>query len=186
MRLHLLMVFKRGHPLRLRIGQAPQQKAVEQAEHRGVHADRQRECYHNGRGESRTPPQLPHRKTQIIDHGCLLRSGPDPAHSFLSAAIGSTRAALRAGSAAEIIATSNISTMTEQKTTGSMFETPNSSAFSRRVAGSATGTATARLMPASCSTSRTTSATTPRRSAPNAMRTPISRVRCAVAYASTP
>ncbi len=107
-------------------------------------------------------------------------------YSVRSARAGSTVAARREGRKPASTATSAISRTPPAYTPGSAMETPKSWLRTARVASTATGIVMPIAHPARISTSRRMSPTTELRFAPSAMRIPISRVRCAVAYARIP
>src|ERR1700728_5512852 len=124
----LLVRNQRRDALRLRIRQRAQQEAIEQAGDCGVHADGQRESHHHRRCKSRTPVQLPQSKAKVFDHEDKLRqtrSGGSLltlsafSYSFLSACMGSTLAARRAGSRAAARDTTSTPAPAVTKLTGS-------------------------------------------------------------------
>src|SRR4051794_19530262 len=60
-----------------------QHEAVDESEHRGVHADRQRECHHDADGEGWFAPQRPYCLSQVATNAvylchcsCLRRCAP--------------------------------------------------------------------------------------------------------------
>ena len=107
-------------------------------------------------------------------------------YSDLSATRGSTRAARRAGTSAAARATSASSPATAPRVTGSLGFTPKSSPPITRVTASAPMRPSTTPANDSASVRRSTMRATSRPRAPSATRIPISRVRSATEYDSTP
>src|SRR6266496_3530201 len=107
-------------------------------------------------------------------------------HSHLNAFIGSTRVARLAGNQLAKTATNTNNAETTRNVSGSLGVTPKSRLERRRVTANAPAIPKAAPVEASFTPWRMTSNSTWRRGAPNATRTPISRVRCTTANDSTP
>src|SRR6185295_8495658 len=108
-----------------------------------------------------------------------------PVYSVLSAFVGEIDAARLAGMIAAKNAEIARAPAATDKASGSQLETPYSWAEIRRPAPMANGTPNSRPTSTRAEAPRRTSRTTFARSAPSAMRIPISLVRCATVYAVT-
>jgi D-alanyl-D-alanine carboxypeptidase len=116
----------------------------------------------------------------------LRGAGAPMSYSPLNATTGSTRTARRAGIHDASNATIASAAGTSTNVSGSLASTPKSSPDKTCVSAKAPAMPIARPAPASFIPPPSTIRSTARRSAPRAIRIPISCVRCAVAYASTP
>src|SRR5206468_1475442 len=107
-------------------------------------------------------------------------------HSYRSASIGSTFVARLAGNQLARTATITNNTETPRNVSGSVGVTPKSRLDRSRVAANAPALPAAAPVTASFTPWRITIDSTSWCCAPNATRTPISRVRCTTANDSTP
>ena len=104
-------------------------------------------------------------------------------HSLRSACMGSMLAALRAGITAATSAANPRTTVAAANSSGFHGVTPKSWLAMRYPAPIAAGIPIPNPIPTCQNAPRSTIATTERRSAPSAMRTPISLLRCSTPYA---
>src|SRR6185503_5069394 len=169
---------QRNEPFGILVGQWPKQHRVDDTEDRRVRADTQGQSDDRNEANARVLQQHAHAVTQILEesvHGF---------YSYLSATIGSTFAARRAGIQHASKATTASSKGTAANVNGSTALTPNSNEVIKRV--SANDAAKPIATPSNvnfipfCSTSNRILAGV----APSASRTPISFLCCATKYAS--
>src|SRR5581483_10008575 len=155
------------------VGQRTNQYRVEHAEHSRRHADRQRNGDRSGKREAGLFVELPKCVTKV------LHKRRHDIHSYRIADNGLTDAARRAGKYAAARATVARVAIAIPKEMGSSAETPNNMLLIQRDT-TAVITSPAPIPAAVNNIARPS--TMPRiseDSAPNVMRTPISKVRCA-------
>src|SRR6185437_12801404 len=174
--------------LQVRERKRMEQERVHHAEDSGISADAEGQGEHRHGGKTRALAQHAQAVAKIVQQGLhaspqithplqrAQRGHPNP-HSYLSATIGSTLVARRAGRKLASSAAATSTTATVAKVNGSRGLTPNSIPDSRRVAAklakrpAATPARTTRIP---CPTTRRIRS---RGLAPNAMRNPISCMR---------
>ena len=110
------VVRHRQEPSRIRVGKRPQEDAVDDAEDRGVGADAERQRRHGDGGEAGVRGEAAQSVADVLQQ-CLH-------HSLLSAVIGSTRDARRAGSHAAANAAAASDDADAASATGSAALTP--------------------------------------------------------------
>src|SRR5260370_25794091 len=131
-------------------------------------------------------PLLSFNQAVTVDCSDFLGTALISNYSYLSATIGLTRMARRAGKYAARTPTANNAPTTHAIVIGSFGETPYNVWPIKRVAAKAHGSPMPTPALISTHVSRSTILRTPNRSAPKVIRIPISRVRCVTAYAIRP
>src|SRR5690348_14049696 len=161
--------------------QGPERHSLIEREGGGAEGDPDTQGDHRRERESRRPSQRADRISQVLQ-----QRFHDASYSVLSAIIGSTPAARRAGMYAAANVAARRMPATTTITNGSLELTPNSICLSTRLPSTAPPSPSTNPTPVNAAPRANTEPMTLCRSAPSAMRMPISRVRRATPVAMSP